>query len=115
MFVSLIKNKTKGNYRYIACLNLFWKYLIGIISENSYEPLLTNTLLPDYQKEGFQHLKALKTHMSFLSWRYGTASGLDKYKLENAFNHLYFINGANGINYGLCKGTVWTDPVKENR
>lgn len=95
MDVSLTKNKTKENYRYIACLNLFWKLLKGIISENSYEPLLTNSLLPDNQKEGFPHLKAPKTHLPFLSWRYETASGLGKYKLENAFNHLYFIDGVN--------------------
>lgn len=50
--VTLMKNKTKGNYCYISCPSVFWKLLRGIISKDSHDRILTNTPLPDYQKGG---------------------------------------------------------------
>ena len=45
------KNGTEvGNYRPIACLNLKWKLLIGIISDKTYDHLEKNRLLPEEQK-----------------------------------------------------------------
>ena len=46
------KNGTEvGNYRPIACLNLIWKLLTGIISDKTYDHLEENKLLPEEQKE----------------------------------------------------------------
>ena len=45
------KNGTEvGNYRPIACLNLTWKPLTGIISDKIYDHLEKNRLLPEEQK-----------------------------------------------------------------
>ena len=39
-----------GNYRPIACLNLIWKFLTGIISDKTCNHLDENRLLPEEQK-----------------------------------------------------------------
>ena len=44
------KGNVVGNYRPIACLNLIWKLLTGIIAEKLYEHLHKQILLPDEQK-----------------------------------------------------------------
>ena len=45
------KNGTEvGNYRPIACLNLIWKLLAGIISDKTYEHLEKNRLIPEEKK-----------------------------------------------------------------
>ena len=52
--ILIMKDPTKGtdvgNYRPIACLNLLWKLLSGILSEKTYKFLDNNKLLPDEQK-----------------------------------------------------------------
>ena len=49
-----MKDKTKGkevtNYRPIACLSLIWKLLTYIISEEIYNHLDSNNLLPEEQR-----------------------------------------------------------------
>ena len=45
------KGNDAGNYRPIACLNLLWKLLSGILSEKTYSFLDINKLLPDEQKD----------------------------------------------------------------
>ena len=45
------KGNTVGNYRLIACLNLLWKLLTGIISDRLYEQLENQNLLPEEQKD----------------------------------------------------------------
>ena len=53
------KNPTKGNavgnYKPIACLDLLWKLLTGIITEKLYEHLENKDLLPEEQK-GFRRM-----------------------------------------------------------
>ena len=44
------KGTEVGNYRPIACLNLIWKPLTGIISDKTYDHLEENKLLPEEQK-----------------------------------------------------------------
>ena len=44
------KGTVAGNYRPIACLPLMWKLLAGIFSEEIYDHLKDNDLLPDEQK-----------------------------------------------------------------
>ena len=44
------KGTEVGNYRPIACLNLIWKLLTGIISDKTYDHLEENKLLPGEQK-----------------------------------------------------------------
>ena len=39
-----------GNYRPIACLNMRWKLLTGIIIDKTYYPLEEYKLLPEEQK-----------------------------------------------------------------
>ena len=52
--IPVIKDSKKstevGNYRPIACLNLIWKFLKGIISDKTYDHLEENKLLPEEQK-----------------------------------------------------------------
>ena len=43
------KGTEVGNYRPIACLNLIWKLLTGLISDKTYEHLQENKLLPEEQ------------------------------------------------------------------
>ena len=45
-----MKRTEVGNYRPIACLNLIWKFLTGIISDKLYDHLEENKLLPEEQK-----------------------------------------------------------------
>ena len=44
------KENAVGNYRSIACLNLLWKLLTGIINEKFYDHLNQQKLLPEEQK-----------------------------------------------------------------
>ena len=44
------KKNAVGNYRSIACLNLLWKLLTGIINEKFYDHLNQQKLLPEEQK-----------------------------------------------------------------
>ena len=50
----ILKDPTKGNavgnYRPIACLNLLWKPLTGIITDKLYEYIENQDLLPIEQK-----------------------------------------------------------------
>ena len=50
----ILKDPTKGNavgnYRPIACLNLLWKLLTGIITDKLYEYIENQDLLPKEQK-----------------------------------------------------------------
>ena len=47
------KNGTEvENYRPIACLNLIWKLLTGIISDKTYDHLEKNILLPEEEQKG---------------------------------------------------------------
>ena len=52
--ILIMKDKTKGkestNYRPITCLSLIWKLLTYIISEEIYNHLDSNNLLPEEQK-----------------------------------------------------------------
>ena len=45
------KGNDVGNYRPIACLNLLWKLLTGIINEKVYNNLNQQNLLPEEQKD----------------------------------------------------------------
>ena len=44
------KGNLVGNYRPIACLNLLWKLLNGIINEKVHDNLNQQNLLPEEQK-----------------------------------------------------------------
>ena len=44
------KGTVASNYRRIACLPIMWKLLTGIFSEQIYDHLKDNNLLPDEQK-----------------------------------------------------------------
>ena len=44
------KGTEEGNYRQIACLDLIWKFVTGIISDKSYDHLEENKLLPEERK-----------------------------------------------------------------
>ena len=44
------KGNAVGNYRPIACLNLLWKLLTGIVNEKFYDHLNQQNLLPEEQK-----------------------------------------------------------------
>ena len=52
--VLIMKDKEKGrdvkNFRPITCLPLMWKLLTGVLSEEMYNHLEENELLPDEQK-----------------------------------------------------------------
>ena len=61
------KDPTKGNavgdYRLIACLDLLWKLLTGIITDELYEHPENQELLPEEQKGCRLHM-ARKTSFS---------------------------------------------------
>ena len=44
------KDNAVGNYRPIACLNVLWKLLTGIITDKLYEHLDNQNLFPEEQK-----------------------------------------------------------------
>ena len=44
------KQNAVGNYMPIACLNILWKLLTGIINEKVYDHLNQQSLLPEKQK-----------------------------------------------------------------
>ena len=52
--ILLMKDSNKGtevgNYRPVACLNLIWKLLTGIISDKTCDHLEQSKLLPEEQK-----------------------------------------------------------------
>ena len=54
------KGTEVGNYRPIACLNLIWKLLTGIISDKTYDHLEENKLLPEEQKESRRKCQGTK-------------------------------------------------------
>ena len=63
----IMKDATKGpevgNYRPIACLNLMWKLLTGIMSEKTYQHLFENHLLPVEQKGCRKKTMGTKDHL----------------------------------------------------
>ena len=64
----MMKNLKKGtevrNYRPIACLNLIWKPLTGIISDQTYDDLEENKLLPEEKKKEVEEsAKGLKINL----------------------------------------------------
>ena len=59
------KNGTEvGNYRPIACLNLIWKLLTGIISDKTYDHLEKNRLLPEEQKGSRRKCQGTKDQLA---------------------------------------------------
>ena len=59
------KNGTEvGNYRPIACLNLIWKLLTGIISDKTYDHLEKNKLLPEEQKGSRRKCQGTKDQLA---------------------------------------------------
>ena len=64
----IMKDKTKGpvvgNYRPIACLNLLWKLLTGIMSDETYNHLLENNFLPVEQKGSRKVSFGTKDHLA---------------------------------------------------
>ena len=52
--VQIMKDREKGNdvtnFRTITCLSLMWKIFIGILSDELYDHLESERLLPDEQK-----------------------------------------------------------------
>ena len=64
----LMKDPTKGtevgNYRPIACLNLLWKLLTGVISDKTYMHLENNNLFPNEQKGGKRKCQGTKDQLA---------------------------------------------------
>ena len=59
------KNGTEvGNYRPIACLNLIWKLLTGIISDKTYDHLENNKLLLEEQKGSRRKCQGTKDQLA---------------------------------------------------
>ena len=58
------KGTEVGNYRPIACLNLIWKLLTGIISDKTYDHLEENKLLPEEQKESRRKCQGTKDRLA---------------------------------------------------
>ena len=59
------KNGTEvGNCRPIACLNLTWKLLTGIISDKTYDHLEKNRLLPEEQKGSRRKCQGTKDQLA---------------------------------------------------
>ena len=59
------KNGTEvGNYRPVACLNLIWKLLTGIISDKTYDHLEKNRLLPEEQKGSRRKCQGAKDQLA---------------------------------------------------
>ena len=54
------KGNAVGNYRPIACLNLLWKLLSGIINEKVYDHLNQQNLLPEEQKGSRRRTRGTK-------------------------------------------------------
>lgn len=63
----VMKDKTKGNvagnYRPIACLNLLWKVFTGVFSDQTYNFLIQNDLLPVEQKGCRKGSRGTKDHL----------------------------------------------------
>ena len=66
------KGTEVGNYRPIACLNLIWKLLTGIISDKTYDHLEENKLLPGEQKGSRRKCQGTKDQIV-----------IDRYILQN--------------------------------
>ena len=58
------KGTEVGNYRPIACLNLIWKLLTGIISDKTYDHLEENKLLSEEQKGSRRKCQGTKDHFA---------------------------------------------------
>ena len=58
------KGTEVGNYRPIACLNLIWKLLTGIISDKTYDHLEENKLLPEEQKGSRRKCQGTKDQLA---------------------------------------------------
>ena len=65
--ILVIKDSKKGtevgNYRPIACPDLVWKLLIGIISEDTYDHLEENKVLPEEQKGSRRKCQGMKDQL----------------------------------------------------
>ena len=59
-----MKGTEVGNYRPIACLNLIWKLLTGIISDKTYDHLEKNRLLPEEQKGSRRKCQGTKDQLA---------------------------------------------------
>ena len=58
------KGTEAGNYRSIACLNLTWTLLAGMISDKTYDHLEENRLLPEEQKGGRKRCQGTKDQLA---------------------------------------------------
>ena len=56
------KDKSASNYRPITCLPLVWKLLTGVIADEVYGFLDTNSLLPQEQKDAGENLGERMTY-----------------------------------------------------
>ena len=59
----ILKGRFVGNDRSIACLNLSWKLLAGMISESTYNHLFDKKLLPYEQKGWGRNSQGTKHHL----------------------------------------------------
>ena len=57
------KGNAVGNYRPTACLKLLWKLLTSIITDNLYEHLENQDLLPEGQKEFSRRSRSTKDQL----------------------------------------------------
>ena len=58
------KGTIEGNYRPIACLNLIWKLLTGIICHKTYDHLEENKPLPEEQKGSRRKCQGTKDQLA---------------------------------------------------
>ena len=58
------KGTEVGNYRPIACLNLIWKLLAGIISDKTYDHLEQKKPLPEEQKRSRRKCQGMKYQLA---------------------------------------------------
>ena len=70
-----------GNYRPIACLNLIWKLLTGIISDKTYDHLEKSRLLPEEQKGSRRKCQGTKDQLAI------NRCILKKQEKKNKFKH----------------------------
>ena len=86
------KGTEVGNYRPIACLNLIWKLLTGIISDKTYDHLEENKLLPEEQKGSRRKCQGMKDQLD-----------IDRCLLQNCRKRQIFkhrLGGLQGLRYG---------------
>ena len=93
--VLVMKDSKKGtevrNYRPIACLNLIWKLLAGIISGKTYDHLEENKPLPEEQKESRRKCQGTKYQLA-----------TDRCILQNCIR----MDGLGGLQEGLQYGPL---------